>query len=62
MLYKRRFGPYFMNTLIAGIDPTTNEPFITASDPVGNMTECEDFACVGSGDDFALASCESKVF
>jgi 20S proteasome subunit beta 3 len=60
MLYKRRFGPYFINALIAGLDPITNEPFIVGTDTVGSGADC-DFVSIGTGDEFGLASCESKV-
>jgi 20S proteasome subunit beta 3 len=58
MLYKRRFGPYFMNTLVAGLDPISNKPFIVGTDSVGSGSEA-DFVCIGSGDEFGLATCET---
>jgi len=60
MQYQRRFGPYLINVLVAGIDLTSKKPFIAGSDAVGGMSEFKDFVCVGAGDEFALASCESK--
>lgn len=62
MLYKCRFGQYFLNVLVAGIDPTTNEPLLGGSDSVGAMNEFEDFFSIGTGDDFAMATCECGLF
>ncbi|CAK5084472.1 unnamed protein product [Meloidogyne enterolobii] len=46
MQYQRRFGPYLINVLVAGIDLTSKKPFIAASDSVGGMSEFEDFVSV----------------
>ena len=54
MLYERRFGPFFINPVIAGIDPATKAPYITSMDLIGNMTEPEDFAVAGT--------CEDQLF
>ena len=54
MLYERRFGPFFINPVIAGLDPVTKAPYITSMDLIGNMTEPEDFAVAGT--------CEDQLF
>ena len=54
MLYERRFGPFFINPVIAGLDPATKAPYITSMDLIGNMTEPEDFAVAGT--------CEDQLF
>ena len=38
-----RFGPYFAEPVIAGLDPETNEPFITGMDLLGAMAPSSDF-------------------
>ncbi len=54
MLYERRFGPFFINPVVAGLDPDTKEPFICAMDLIGCKTTPEDFAVVGT--------CEDQLF
>merc|ERR1711934_466832 len=54
MLYERRFGPFFINPVIAGLDPATKAPYITSMDLIGNMTEPGDFAVAGT--------CEDEIF
>ena len=51
MLYERRFGPFFVGPVIAGLDTATKEPFICSMDCIGNMTEPEDFAVAGTSED-----------
>lgn len=43
-----RFGPYFVEPIIAGLDPKTNEPFIASTDLIGCITEPEDFVVSGT--------------
>lgn len=38
-----RFGPYFAEPVIAGLDPESNEPFITGMDLLGAMAPSSDF-------------------
>ena len=59
MLYKRRFGPYFISPLVAGLDPITGEAFISSTDMIGSITEPRDFVTIGTGEEYALACCES---
>lgn len=54
MLYERRFGPFFVNPVVAGIDPKTSEPYICSMDVIGCMTEPSDFAVAGT--------CEEQLF
>ena len=35
MLYSRRFGPWFVEPVVAGLDDKTNKPFICAMDLLG---------------------------
>ena len=54
MLYERRFGPFFVNPVVAGIDSKTGEPYISSMDVIGCMTEPPDFAVAGT--------CEEQLF
>ncbi|SJX60555.1 probable PUP3-20S proteasome subunit beta3 [Sporisorium reilianum f. sp. reilianum] len=49
-LYERRFGPYFIEPVIAGIN-SKNEPFIAASDVVGCLNFAKDFVVSGTAAD-----------
>lgn len=45
MLYEKRFGPYYMEPVIAGLDEN-NKPFLATMDLIGAMSTTADF-CVG---------------
>jgi 20S proteasome subunit beta 3 len=47
MLYGKRFGPYFCEPVVAGLDEE-NKPFIGATDFFGAACLSEDFAVGGS--------------
>ncbi|SNX81835.1 probable PUP3 - 20S proteasome subunit beta3 [Melanopsichium pennsylvanicum] len=49
-LYERRFGPYFIEPVIAGIN-NKNEPFIAASDVIGCLNFAKDFVVSGTAAD-----------
>ena len=51
LLYERRFGPFFVEPIVAGIDPATKEPYICNMDLIGNKTDPEDFVVGGTSDD-----------
>ena len=38
MLYERRFGPFFVEPIVAGLDPVTFEPYICNMDLIGRVT------------------------
>ncbi|CAG2161613.1 unnamed protein product [Oppiella nova] len=59
MLYERRFGPYFIEPVIAGIDPKTGEPFIACTDVIGCLEEPEDFVVAGTATEQAFGMCET---
>lgn len=48
LLYERRFGPYFVEPVIAGLDPATKEPYICALDLIGCGCEPADFVVSGT--------------
>lgn len=49
-LILNRFGPYFIEPVIAGIN-SKNEPFIAASDVVGCLNFAKDFVVSGTAGD-----------
>lgn len=48
ILYEKRFGPYFIEPVVAGLDPKTKEPFIASCDLIGCPMEPEDFVVTGT--------------
>lgn len=58
-LYERRFGPYFIEPVIAGIDEKTGEPFISSMDLIGCTTEPEDFVTAGTCEEQQIGMCET---
>ncbi len=59
LLYERRFGPYFVEPVIAGIDPKTNEPYICNTDLIGCLNEPDDFVVSGTCVEQAFGMCEA---
>lgn len=58
-LYDRRFGPYFIEPIVAGLDEKTNEPFICGMDLIGCMTFPDDFVCAGTCAGQLFGMCET---
>ena len=54
-----RFGPYFVEPVIAGLDPKTNEPFIAAMDLIGCPMVTDDFVVSGTCTEQLYGMCES---
>ena len=61
MLYKRRFGPYLIEPIVAGLNKQ-NVPYIAHMDVVGNLTEPEDYLVAGTGGELAMSLCEGVTF
>lgn len=59
VLYEKRFGPYFVEPVIAGMDHVTGEPYICAMDLVGCVDEAKDFVVSGTCVEQALGMCEA---
>nr|CAG4641162.1 EOG090X0CE5 [Eulimnadia texana] len=59
MLYERRFGPYFVEPVIAGLDPVTHEPFIGTMDLIGCISTPEDFVVTGTASEQLYGMCEA---
>jgi len=59
MLYERRFGPFFVSPIVAGLDPDTFEPFLASTDLIGAITEPKDFVVAGNCEDELFGMCEA---
>jgi len=60
LLYERRFGPYFVEPVVCGLEGPNNKPFICAMDLIGAGLFAEDFVLCGSTSSEALyGMCES---
>ena len=47
MLYERRFGPFFTEPIVAGLDPVTFEPYVCGMDLIGCINNPVDFIVGG---------------
>ena len=57
-LYEKRFGPYFVEPVIAGIDDD-GTPYITGMDSLGAMETSKDFMVAGTAPNSLWGVCES---
>jgi 20S proteasome subunit beta 3 len=58
-LYEHRFGPYFVEPVVAGLDPKTKEPFLCASDLLGSGCFAKDFVVSGTAEQSLYGTCET---
>jgi hypothetical protein len=59
-LYEKRFGPYFVSPVIAGLDPTTGDtPYLCGMDSIGAIETAKDFMVAGTAPDSLYGMCES---
>jgi len=59
LLYEKRFGPYFAEPVIAGLDPKTNKPFISSMDLIGATEHQDNFCVSGTATGNMFGMCES---
>lgn len=59
MLYEKRFGPFFVEPVIAGLDPKTFEPYVCNMDLIGCPNEPEDFVVGGTASAQLYGMCEA---
>ncbi|KAI8873039.1 N-terminal nucleophile aminohydrolase [Ramicandelaber brevisporus] len=57
-LYEKRFGPYFIEPVIAGLD-ANNEPFICSMDLIGCINFAKDFVVAGTASQNLYGMAES---
>ncbi|KAH8395557.1 hypothetical protein KR222_011213 [Zaprionus bogoriensis] len=48
LLYEHRFGPYYVDCVIAGLDEQTRDAYICNFDPYGFANEAKDFVVSGT--------------
>jgi len=58
MLYEKRFGPYYCEPVIAGIE-ADGTPYITGMDLIGAMAPASDFVVAGNNTESLFGACES---
>ncbi|KAJ1858733.1 proteasome core particle subunit beta 3 [Coemansia sp. RSA 1822] len=58
MLYERRFGPYFVEPVVAGLEKN-GQPFICSMDLIGCINYADDFVVAGTAADNLFGMCES---
>ncbi|KAK5575825.1 hypothetical protein RB653_006959 [Dictyostelium firmibasis] len=59
MLYEKRFGPYFTEPLICGLEGPENKPFISGMDLIGASVATDDFLVVGTMTPAMYGVCET---
>ena len=60
MLYEKRFGPYYAEPIVAGLDATNGyKPFITGMDLIGAMAPTDNFVVCGNNEESLFGVCES---
>ena len=57
-LYEKRFGPYFVSPVVAGINRTDGKPFICGFDSIGCIDFAKDFIVSGTSSDQLFGTCE----
>ena len=58
-LYEKRFGPYFVSPVIAGLDPEGDAPYLCGMDSIGAIETAHDFMVAGTAPDSLYGMCES---
>uniref|UniRef100_A0A7S2SLT0 Proteasome subunit beta n=1 Tax=Mucochytrium quahogii TaxID=96639 RepID=A0A7S2SLT0_9STRA len=58
-LYARRFGPYFVAPIVAGLEGPENKPYISGQDCLGSSCEPNDFVVAGTAENSLFGTCES---
>ena len=57
-LYERRFGPYFVSPVVAGLDER-GTPYLAGMDSIGAIETAKDFMVAGTAQDSLYGMCES---
>eukprot|EP01155_Anaeramoeba_flamelloides_P051361 Anaeramoba_flamelloidesc42378_g2_i1.p1 GENE.c42378_g2_i1~~c42378_g2_i1.p1 ORF type:complete len:206 (-),score=41.27 c42378_g2_i1:88-705(-) len=58
-LYSKRFGPYFITPIIAGLEGEDYTPFLCATDLIGAMEFPKSFVVAGTGEESLMGVCET---
>eukprot|EP00818_Percolomonas_sp_WS_P006883 CAMPEP_0117450560 /NCGR_PEP_ID=MMETSP0759-20121206/8533_1 /TAXON_ID=63605 /ORGANISM="Percolomonas cosmopolitus, Strain WS" /LENGTH=199 /DNA_ID=CAMNT_0005243089 /DNA_START=182 /DNA_END=781 /DNA_ORIENTATION=- len=59
VLYERRFGPWFTEPVIAGLEGPDNKPFVCAQDLIGAACYTDNFVVSGTSSEALYGMCES---
>lgn len=59
LLYEARFGPWFVEPVIASLDRNTGEVYLCATDLIGAPCEPEDYVCAGTCAESLHGMCEA---
>lgn len=57
-LYEKRFGPWFVSPVVAGLDPKTGKPLLCGFDSIGCPDFAKDFIVSGTASDQLFGTCE----
>ncbi|ODV87312.1 hypothetical protein CANARDRAFT_26724 [[Candida] arabinofermentans NRRL YB-2248] len=57
-LYEKRFGPWFVGPIVAGINSKSGKPFVCAFDFIGCIDYAKDFVVSGTAADQLYGMCE----
>ena len=57
-LYEKRFGPWFVMPVVAGINEKDGKPFICGFDNIGCIDYAKDFVVTGTAADQLFGTCE----
>ena len=59
LLYEKRFGPYFCEPVIAGLEGAENKPYLCGMDLLGAQVYTDDFILAGDCPEAMYGLCES---
>ena len=59
ILYSKRFGPYYIEPVVAGLDPKTGAPYISSMDLLGCPVSTPDFLVSGTCTGNMYGMCEA---
>jgi 20S proteasome subunit beta 3 len=58
-LYEKRFGPWFVEPVICGLEGKDNEPFVCSQDLIGAVSYSNCFVVAGTCQEALYGMCES---
>ena len=58
-LYEKRFGPWFVEPIVAGLEGEDNTPFVAGMDLLGCSVYADDFVVAGTSAESMFGVCES---
>jgi 20S proteasome subunit beta 3 len=59
-LYEHRWGPYFVNPIVVGLDVTDNyKPYVATYDSIGCLTQSGEFQVAGTSNELLYGTCEA---